>query len=60
MTLLNDRALRGLEGGYPDRLAIATLCYMPYVVLLGEPEGRSDMALVDDMAPTGYGRSLWR
>ena len=59
-TLLSGHALRALEGGYRDRLAIATLAFMPYVVLLGEPEGKGDMALVDAMQPHGYSGKLWR
>jgi hypothetical protein len=59
-TLLNGAALRALEGSYRDRLAIATLAYMPYVVLLGEPEGKSDIGLVEAMRPSRYSREIWR
>jgi hypothetical protein len=33
---------------------------MPYVVLFNEPEGSTDMGLVEAMRPTGYGADLWR
>jgi hypothetical protein len=58
-TVLNHDALRALEGTYRDRLAVATLAFMPYVVLLGEPEGKGDMALVEAMRPHDHSARLW-
>ena len=59
-TLLNGEALRALEGSYHDRLAVASLAFMNYVVLLGEPEGKGDMALVEAMRPHDYSPQLWK
>jgi len=33
---------------------------MPYVVLFDEPEGSSDVGVVEAMRPTGYSADLWR
>ena len=58
-TLLSGHALQALEGRYQDRLAMATLAFMPYVVLLREHRSDGDMALIDAMQPSGYNRALW-
>jgi hypothetical protein len=42
------------------RIALATLSFMPYVVLFQEPEGSSEMGLVEAMRPHDYSAQAWR